>query len=375
MRVLQFYKAAYPDSVGGVEQAINQIASGASRLGVHTDVLTLASGHDTSTIEIDGHHVHRARKDIEIASTGFSISAFWRFTELAKKADLIHYHFPWPFMDVVHFATRIKKPTLVTYHSDVIRQKNLLRLYRPLKRRFLDSVDHIVATSPNYAASSEVLRRYAAKVSTIPIGLDKNSYAAPQAERLQYWRETIGPSFFLFVGVLRYYKGLHILLEAAQGTDYPIVIVGGGPLEAELKAQALKLGLRNVHFLGKVPEADKTALLALCCALVFPSHQRSEAFGISLLEAAMFGKPMISCEIGTGTTFINIDGETGLAIPPNDTQALHVAMDYLWQHPEVAAAMGKRAEQRYWEVFTAERMVRSYVDLYQTLIDRYKQRV
>jgi rhamnosyl/mannosyltransferase len=271
-------------------------------------------------------------------------------------------------MDMVHFATRVKKPTVVTYHSDIIRQNLLLKLYRPLKHKFLTSVDRIVATSPNYLETSNVLKRYADKVSVIPIGLDKATYPQPTPERLQYWRERLAPKFFLFVGLLRYYKGLHILIEAAQGTDYPIFIVGAGPIEEALKDQVAKLGLLNIHFLGQLSDEDKVALLSLCYCVVFPSHLRSEAFGVSLLEGAMYGKPMISSEIGTGTTFINIADETGLVVPPSDPIALRQAMRYLWENPEVAAEMGKRAEERYWQHFTAEQMVGSYVALYRDLV-------
>lgn len=368
MRVLHFYRTFLPDTMGGIEQVINQIARGSNKLGVQTDVLSLTPQRAARTIEIDGYFVHRAKLDFQIASTGFSASVFWRFSQLAKHADVIHYHFPWPFMDVVHFATRVKKPTVVTYHSDIIKQQKLLKLYRPLKNKFLASVDRIVATSPNYLGSSNVLAKFSDKVSVIPIGLDKTTYPTPTPERLGYWRDNLGPKFFLFVGVLRYYKGLHILIEAAQGTDYPIVIVGAGPIEAELKAQAAQLGLRNIHFLGQLPDEDKVALLTLCYGVVFPSHLRSEAFGISLLEGAMYGKPMISSEIGTGTTFINIADETGLVVPPNDHLALKQAMQYLWEHPQQAAEMGKRAEERYWTHFTADQMVQSYVELYDDLI-------
>lgn len=364
MRVLHFYKTSFPDSMGGVEQVINQIARGAVRLGVEVDVLSLTPNKAARTIPIDGYLAHRARLNFQIASTGVSASALLQFSKLAKKADVIHYHFPWPFMDVVHFATRVNKPTLVTYHSDIIRQKHFLKFYRPLRNKFLSSVDRIVATSPNYLATSDVLAKLVDKVSVIPIGIDKSTYSQPSAEKLHYWRQRFGPKFFLFVGVIRYYKGLHVLLEAAKGTSYPIVIVGAGPIEAELKAQARKLELDNVFFMGHLDDEDKVALLTLCYAVLFPSHLRSEAFGISLLEGAMYGKPMISSEIGTGTTFINVGGETGLVVPPSNPTALRQAMQHLWDDPEMATQMGKNAEDRYWKYFTADKMVRAYVDLY-----------
>lgn len=368
MRVLHFFKTYFPDSFGGIEQVINQIARGTVQHGIETDVLSLSKDGDSTIIEVDGHHVHRAKQNFYIASTGISFSVFQQFAELAKKADVIHYHFPWPMMDLVHFATRVNKPTVVTYQSDIVRQKHLLKLYKPLMNRFLGSVDRIVATSPNYLASSEVLNHFKDKVDVIPIGLDKKLYPEVAQNRVDEWRRQVGDKFFLFVGVFRYYKGLHILIEAARTANYPIVIAGAGPVENELKSLVDQYGLSNVHFVGQISDEDKVALLSLCYAVVFPSHLRSEAFGISLLEGAMYGKPMISSEIGTGTTFINIEGETGLVVPPGDHQALSQAMQWLVSHPAEAELMGKRAEQRYWQLFTAERMVASYVQLYRELI-------
>lgn len=369
MRVLHFYKTYYPDSWGGIEQVIRQMCVGTARLGVTNEVLTLTRNGGPETMQIEGHTVHRVPLDFEIASNAFSFSAIRKLARLAREADVIHYHFPWPFMDLAHFMARSGKPSVVTYHSDIVRQKTLLRVYTPLKRRFLRDVDAIVATSPNYFASSEVLGRYRDKVSVIPFGLDRATYIEPRPEILEKWRaRTNGQRFFLFVGVLRYYKGLHILLDAVAKTDYPVVIVGAGPIEQELKAHAERLGLHHVQFVGAVDEEDKVALLKLCYAMAFPSHLRSEAFGISLLEGAMYGKPMISSEIGTGTTYINIDNETGLVVPPSDPAAFEQAMRTLWDNPQLAADMGRRAEARYWELFTAEKMAENYAALYRRLL-------
>jgi len=370
MRVLHFYKTYHPDSVGGVEQVIRQMCVGTGRLGVSNTVLSLSRQDKLDPFEFEGHMVHRVPLNAEIASNAISVQSIGALARLAKQADVVHYHFPWPFMDLAHFMARVDKPTVVTYHSDIVRQRHLLRLYQPLKHRFLKSVDAIVATSPNYLGSSTVLARYRQKTSVIPFGLDRGTYPQPEPARLAHWRERVGPKFFLFVGVLRYYKGLHILLEAAKGLDYPIVIVGAGPIEGELKEQAARLGLSNVMFVGAIDEPDKAALLTLCYAVAFPSHLRSEAFGISLLEGAMYGKPMISSEIGTGTTYINVDGDTGLVVPPSDPQALRAAMRTLWDNPDMARAMGRRAEQRFEELFTSEQMAANYTALYHELVAR-----
>ncbi len=152
------------------------------------------------------------------------------------------------------------------------------------------------------------------------------------------------------------------------------MIVGAGPIEAELHVHAKQAGLTNVHFLGSLSESDKVALFKLSYAVVFPSHLRSEAFGISLLEGAMFGKPLISSEIGTGTSFVNIHGETGIVVRPEDPDDLREALRSLYENPELAERMGRQAYLRYQTYFTADRMVDSYMGLYEELLSARKHR-
>lgn len=368
IKVLHFFKTYYPDSMGGIEQVIFQIAEGCRAEGIDSQVLYLSNRGAARNQPVANHLAHRAKLDLHLASTGFSLSALKDFTELARQADIVHYHFPWPYMDLVHFMARVNKPSVVSYHSDIVKQKWLLKLYQPLMHRFFQSVDRVVASSPNYAAHSPVLTRFKDKVAIIPYGLDRSTYPKASAQKLVYWRARLGERFFLFVGALRYYKGLDYLLQAAKLNGLPVAIMGGGFLEGQLKQQAAELGLENVHFLGGLPDEDKAALLELCYGFVFPSHLRSESFGISLLEAAMYGKPLISCEMGSGTTFINLADQTGLVVPPRDATALAQAMQRLWDAPAMAQAMGAKALQRYEEVFTAPLMAASYAELYRSLL-------
>jgi O-antigen biosynthesis rhamnosyltransferase len=370
VRVLHFFKTYLPETVGGIEQVIYQLCESTRAFGVDSEVLTLSTDPTPVEVTVGNHRVHRAKLDLQVASTGFSLSALGRLKDLAREADLVHYHFPWPFMDLVHFAARIDRPFVVSYHSDIVRQKYLLRLYRPLMHRFLSRAERIVAASPNYLESSEVLQDFHSKTQVIPYGLDKAAYLCPSEERMEHWRTRLGARFFLFVGVLRYYKGLHILLDAVAGTGYPLVIAGAGPMEQKLRSQAAALKLNNVHFVGRVDEEDKCALLQLCSAFVFPSHLRSEAFGISLLEAAMYGKPLVSCEIGSGTSYINIHGETGLVVPPDDHTAFREAMHTLWEQPQLAQQMGEKAALRYARLFTAETMGRQMAQVYREVLAR-----
>jgi len=374
MKILHVYKTFGADAYGGVEKLIAQLASASAARGIRNEVLTVSARQKQqdkeSSVQVGDCLVHRVARDMEIASTPIAHKLIGRLAQLAPQFDVVHYHFPWPWMDVAHFMGRVKTPTVLTYHSDIVRQSNWLRLYRPLKDYFLDDVDRIIATSPDYLVTSPILLCRRSKCEVIPIGLDRASYPPASQERLAKWRTKFGPGFFLFVGVLRYYKGLHNLVQAAVGTNYPIVIAGDGPFAAELREQAQRLGLSNIHFTGFVPEEDKIALLTLCCAFVFPSQLRAEAFGISLLEAAMFGKPMISCAIGTGTSYINRHGQTGLVVAPDNPQQLSEAMTTLWRNPQLCQQYGQQASARYTELFTASQMAERYQQTYQTVIDQ-----
>jgi len=370
VKVLHVYRTYFPDSQGGLEEVIRQICLAAGQHGITSRVFTLSDEpfpHTLPRVEAD---VVRVRKTFEIASCGFALTGMRRFAREVEWADIVHYHYPWPFSDMMYLLAGRRRPAILTYHSDIVRQQFLLSVYRPLMSRYLDAMDMIVATSPNYFATSEVLTEYASKVEVIPIGLDEPSYPHldEQNRDLAAARQKYGENFFLFVGVLRYYKGLHILLDAIQDAPYTVVIVGSGPVENELRQQTRRLGLANVIFAGFVPDREKMALFRLCRAVVFPSYLRSEAFGVTLLEGAMSSRPLISAEVGSGTSHVNIHGQTGLVVPPGNSRALREAMDELHLHPETAQLMGRQARQRYEQLFTGRRMGARYADAYRRIL-------
>ena len=370
MRVLHFYRTYLPDTVGGAEQSIYHLCRAGADQGVENTVLTLTAQRDgPRRVNLPGHAVERVPNGFKVASVELSLPAIRRLRQLAREADVIHYHFPWPMADIAHVLGRVRKPSVVTYHADIQRQPTLLAMYRPLMRRFLGSVDRVVATSPNYVATSEVLREHRDKVEVVPLGLTRNFYPRPDEALLQKWREhTGGGPFFLFVGVFRYYKGLNVLLEAIRRTGYPVVLVGDGPLAPELRAYAQEHRITSACFTGMLPEEDKMALIELSRAIVFPSPNRAEAFGMTLLEGAMLGKPMITCEIGTGTSYVNRHGETGLVCAPNDPEDLARAMKELWDDPHWCELMGRRAALRFEDLFTAHRTALAYRRIYDAVV-------
>ena len=373
MKVLHVYRTYFPDTQGGLEEVIRQICLNAAPHGVESRVFTLSRNPLPARVSVDDSEVIRVKQTFEIASCGFCFGGIRDFQREAHWADVIHYHFPWPFADLLHMLAGPDRPSVVTYHSDIVRQKSLQFFYKPLMDRFLGSVSRIVATSPNYYATSDVLSRFSEKVDIIPIGIEEASYPCLQANplTLERARAEYGQGFFLFVGVLRYYKGLHILLDAIKDANYKVVIVGSGPVEKELRQQAQALGLANVIFGGYVDDDIKMALFNLCRGVVFPSYLRSEAFGVTLLEGAMSGKPLISAEVGSGTSHINIHDHTGLVVTPGCPQSLREALDKLYYNPRQAAQMGSNARLRYEQLFTGASMGAKYVSLYhQVMLER-----
>lgn len=362
MRILHVYKTYLPEDFTGVPKVIFEICEPLSAKGVESNVLVTGKEESSEPLEVDHHHVHTAKRDFHIASTSISFSIINKYRKLCMESDIIHYHFPWPFMDLLDLTIRPDKPTVVTYHSDIVKQKRILRFYRPLMHAFLSRMDKIVATSPNYLESSSTLQKFNDKVDVIPLGLGERKPV--ESNVLERWRKQIGQGFFLFVGANRYYKGLRFLLEAARRTRYPVAIAGFGFAEFE-KQENIPA---NVTIIGSVTEEDKEALLDLCCAFIFPSHLRSEAFGVALLEAARAGKPMISCEIGTGTSYVNRDGETGLVVTPASAEALVDAMNKLYERADLQTQFGISARRRFEMLFRSEKTANQYFELYQNIL-------
>lgn len=365
---MHLYRTYFPETQGGLQESIRQLCLATQPLGVENVVFALAHRPEPSVVNLPECRLIRARSWIEVASCDIGgPAAFSSCRQAADQCDIIQIHYPWPFADVLlPFIRRRNQPVLVTYVSDIVRQKGLGWLYTPLRRYLLGRADRIVASTPNYAESSVILQQYRAKLVCIAHCLQEA--AAPITPLLARWEAQVGRNFFLFVGVLRYYKGLDFLLGAAGQVTSQIVIVGDGPEGEHLRRIALANGLRNVHFLGVVSDADKQALLQLCRAVVFPSHLRSEAFGMVLLEGAQAARPLISCEIGTGTSWVNRHGETGLVVPAANAVALAQAINTLANDDQLCQRLGAGAKARWQRWFTPGAVGSAYRKLYDELL-------
>jgi len=371
LSVLHVYRTYFPDPPGGLQEAIRQIARATSAQGVENTIFTLSPQPEPPVLQQPEARVVRSRSWAAPASCDLGgLQAFTRFADLARETDVLHYLFPWPFADVLHNIIRPDRPAVLTYISDVIRQRRLGTVYAPLMWRMLRQMRVIVANSPAYAQTSPILTHpdIRDKVHVIPLGVDENSYpvAGDNAVFTRLGMSDKEP-YFLFLGVLRYYKGLQFLLQAAKKMNARIVIAGSGPEGANLQSQVTAMALNNIVFAGQVTDAEKVALLKHCRALVLPSHLRSEAFGMVLVEASMFAKPMVCCELGTGTSFVNKQGETGWVVPPGSSEHLERALNTLLEDESLANSMGIAARQRYEKLFSSDALGRAYAELYKSV--------
>jgi glycosyltransferase involved in cell wall biosynthesis len=370
MNILHVYKTCLPYTQGGVEEVIYQLCRATTQLGVTNRVVCISDQRKKNeVIQTPGATVYCYPMSFEIASCGFSWSLWQDFRHLSEWADLIHYQFPWPFADILALTRQCSaKPYVVSYQSDIVRQQKLNALYRPLMNKFLENAASVVATSPKYLVSSPVLKSLKQPAVFIPNGIDQESNQSTYQKEIKDYEKLYGPEFFLFIGVFRYYKGLKYLLEAAKKTGLVVVIAGDGPEAGVLHRFAQENDLSNVHFLGHVSDKQKQALIHLSTALILPSSERSEAYGVVLVEAARQGTAMISTELGSGTSYINLDQQTGLVVAPKNADELANAMTYLSQNSDVAAKMAENAKERFLSVFTADIMGKRYFELYQTIL-------
>ncbi len=371
LSVLNVYRTYFPDPPGGLQEAIRQICLATSSCGVRNTIFTLSPKPEPGVVDFPEAKVVRERSLIAPASCDIgTLAAFRTFTHTARNSDVVHYYHPWPFADLLNLTSRVRQPKVLTYISDVVRQRMLNVLYSPLMLRHLQDMDVIVANCPAYAQTSPILSHASirGKVRVIPLGIDDRSYPKDGDDAV-FLRSGIDKDepYFLFLGVHRYYKGIHTLIEAAQYSSERIVIAGSGPKTAELMAQVYALGLNNITFTGQVTDREKVSLFKKCRAFVLPSHLRSEAYGMVLVEASMFGKPMVSCEIGTGTSFINKDGLTGYVVPPEIPVRFADAINALLEDESLAVRMGAAARSRYEQMFSGVALGAAYSNLYREI--------
>jgi rhamnosyl/mannosyltransferase len=289
---------------------------------------------------------------------------------------LFHFHFPYPWAELSFLFSGVQKPYIVSYHSDIVKQKHLLKLWGPFMRRFLAGAARIVVASPHIIESSPVLSGpLAHKTAIIPYGIDTDFFLPTSESHVaaQKLRSNLSASrpLLFFLGRLVYYKGVHVLIEAMRGLDAHLIIGGEGPLRGELERAVQKAELGSkITFVGNIPQDQLPLYYQAADLFVLPSTDTSEAFGMVMLESHASGTPVVSTNLPTGVVYVNQHGGTGICVPPRDPKALTEAIQSLLANPSVRLEMGVRAQKRAQEQFDTKVMCRSYLDLYHDIFSQ-----
>ena len=364
MKILHIYKDYYP-VLGGMENHIKVLAESQVRRGHAVTVLVTHPTKITQIEMMNGVRVIKAGRLATIASTPISVSLPFLLSK--ERPDITHLHSPYPIGELSQLYLGKAKKVFLTYHSDVVRQKGLLHFYKPFLKKVLSMTDRIIVTSENYMKSSPHLREYMHKCTVIPLGIDLTPFLQSSSQDIGSIKEKYGSPIILFVGKLRYYKGLQFLLEAMRDIPAKLIVIGNGPMEKEWRNLASKLNINEkVFFLGEIGGEQLAHFYDASDIFVLPACERSEAFGLVQIEAMASGLPVISTELGTGTSFVNKHGETGLVVHPKNPGSLRAAILSLLNDPAVCLEMGRRGRERAIREFSIETMVERVLNLYET---------
>jgi rhamnosyl/mannosyltransferase len=358
----------YPPASGGMESNVRTLALAQAELGARVRVFCVNHRPGPTAVERDGP-VEVTRFGRAAVLGKLDVCPGLSAAVARAGADVLHLHVPNPTMILALLAARPRAPLVVTYQSDVVRQRVLAALFRPLERRAFRRASVIFPTSPPYASGSRFLRRYADRLEVLPNGIDLAPYREPSAAHraeAEGLRARYGGPLWLGCGRLVYYKGFPVAIRALARVPGTLLIVGDGPERPALEAEADRAGVRDrVVFIGDVHYLDLVPYYLAADALWFPSNERSEAFGIVQVEAMASGCPVINAAIpDSGVPWVSRHEETGLTVPVDDPEALAAAARRLLEEPglrdRLAAGARARAEAEFDHRTMARRSLEAY---------------
>lgn len=368
IRVLQVNKLYYPHT-GGIETVVRNIAEGLKNK-INIKVLACRCGRGKTVNQtINGIPVKKSGSLGIYLSMPVSFAFIHHFRKMSHDSDIIHMHMPFPLGDIAYLMSGYKGKLVLSWHSDIVKQKKLMIFYKPFMNCLLRKADKIIVATSGHINGSEYLKKYADKCCIIPYGIDAVSYNMESPVKFLECRNKDSKKA-LFIGRLVYYKGVDVMIEAFSSVSRcELFIVGTGKLEDKLKEKTKLLGLENkIHFIGHLSDDDLKLALNDCDFFILPSVAKSEAFGIVQLEAMIYGKPVINTSLPTGVPYVSIDGKTGITVPPENVSLLSEAIQKLTDNNKLREEYGKNAYQRVRECFSMDKMLNDISELYEKLI-------
>jgi glycosyltransferase involved in cell wall biosynthesis len=384
LRVLQFGRFNNATQNGGIERHMQLLCEGLTALNVGVTYLvagdSLSSKVSKVSTKLDSYDLVEAATFGTFFSTAASPMQIIRALAMHRKNpfDVVHLHLPNPLAHIASLLLPKSIKRVITWHSDIVKQKRLLSIYLPFLRRFVSTADAIIAATPaHFTSSTQIPADYPAnKCHVIPYGRDFTDLALTPTttqlyESLKVRAKEMSTSGRIIFALGRhvYYKGFDVLIEAMQGIDALLIVGGDGPLKAQLQQQSKQLGVATkVAFTGPIPEAELAAYFNACDVFCLPSVEQSEAFGLVQLEAMACGKPVVCTQLNNGVNVVNQTGVTGLAVPVRDAKALAQALNMLLNDDALRSKLGQQAKTHAVNGYSLTAMSNSHVALYHTLL-------
>lgn len=359
---------------GGVEKVMYDLCEGLSKQGIRSDFLGVnADEQKTQIIDINAFFcVYAMASSKKIASTYLSMGFITKLRAIKDQYSIIHIHHPDPMACLALFLSGYKGIVICHWHSDIVKQKMLLKLYTPLQTWMLKRAKLIITTSPNYRDGSPFLQNYLSKIKVLPIGIPPVEKTMQADLRQHIATLTKGKKLVFSLGRLIYYKGYEYLVEAAKLLpDYCFIVGGKGPLKESLEAKVVTLGLSDrFFFVGRIEDEDLPTYYEMSNLFCLPSIAKSEAFGIVQVEAMAYGKPIVATDIaGSGTGWVNAEGISGLNAAPENAKDLAEKIDLILRNDSVEKEYGIAALERYQNLFTQDKMVSDCLGMYKKNIE------
>ncbi len=371
MRILHISKYYYP-YIGGVENICKYLVDNMKH---DNDIAVVCFNEqkDDRIDIVDGVKIYRVGAKLTIARQALSLSYFSVLRRAIKefRPDVIHFHWANPYPAFVLLTMIPKNVKLVIHwHMDIIKQRKLYPLIKPVETRLLKRASLVIVTSPNYRNGSIPLQPFKDKVRVVPNAIDESTLAPQEGDKdkIASIREKFGnKDIVFFVGRHIQYKGLPHLIEAEKmvKSDCAFVIAGKGPLTEELKASCHS---DRVHFVGKISDDDLRCYLYAAKVFAFPSITKNEAFGVALAEAMYCHTPAVTFSIyGSGVNWVSINNETCLEVPNGDDKAYANAIDELLQDNILCNRLADNGVQRVKNNFLIKNMIEACKNVYNEL--------
>lgn len=369
MKILQIGK--FWPIRGGVEKVMLDLTLGLSSRGIECDMLCANSRGKTQDIRLnDCGKVTATYSLFKANSTMISPVMISRLRQIVCDYDIIHVHHPDPMAALALLLSGYKGKVVLHWHSDILRQRILLHVYRPLQNWLLRRADVVICTSPNYAEGSEALGSVSAKLRCVPIGVEP---LAPRKEGAsELLKMADGRKIVFSLGRMIPYKGFENLILAARHLppDYVVIIAGSGPLYKRHMRLISDNGLDGkVLMPGRISDGDRDALMAAASVFCLPSVEKTEAYGIVLIEAMSAGVPVVATKIpGSGTSWVNEHGVSGLNVAVRNPLRLAEAIIRVVDSPKGAGYYGQNARKRWETMFTRDIFIDNITAIYKELL-------